>query len=108
MVKSKPHQEFWAGIHLPLEPVTVLGLLAEDLLVELASGLPPSLQLAAAPLTSGLTHPILRGLQGGPRMYGGERGHHKTTTTQQSRAGGMTPESPRRMLPPRHSGHWFH
>lgn len=42
MSKGKAHHEFWAEIQLPLEPVTILGLLAEDLLGALASGLPPS------------------------------------------------------------------
>ena len=38
MVKSKPHSEYWAGIHLSLESLTVLGLLVGLQLGELALG----------------------------------------------------------------------
>lgn len=63
--KSKPHSEYWAGIHLSLESLTVLGLLVGLQLGELALGCLSSLQLAAAPLNSGLAHPIPRRLQAG-------------------------------------------
>lgn len=65
MVKSKPHSEYWAGIHLSLESLTVLGLLVGLQLGELALGCLFPLPLPATPLNSGLAHPIPRRLQAG-------------------------------------------
>lgn len=80
MVKSKPHSEYWAGIHLSLESLTVLGLLVGLQLGELALGCLFPLPLAAAPLNSGLAPQFPGGSKQGEDLDR-ERGHQEKKQT---------------------------